>query len=119
MTAQNQTSILNNLLHTLIRGTIPFFIGASLMAGGIILLTLPIPGWKLIFGLPAVQLGIVFLILAFDDITKRRLHPDNYSILICPECGYQNIIHNKAVQKYCSNCRKLMKPKIKGETNSS
>jgi hypothetical protein len=80
--------------------------------GGIWILTLPLPGWKLIIGLPAAQLGIVVLMFAFDDITKKHLHPQNYKVLICPYCDNENLIRQKKKKTYCSQCSKLIKNPI-------
>ena len=39
-------------------------LASTLFLGGILLLSLHLPGWSLILGLPAVQIGIVFLIFS-------------------------------------------------------
>jgi hypothetical protein len=45
----------------------------SILSGGIALLTLRIAGWSIIFGLPMVVIGIVFLIYTYDEIVSSKL----------------------------------------------
>lgn len=100
---------LYDILHLVFRSTVPLVSGITLLLGGIWLLTLPLPGWKLIIGLPAAQLGIVLLMFAFDDITKKHLHPENFEILICPFCSHENLIHRETRETSCGNCQKPLK----------
>ena len=93
-------------IYMVLRSLIPFFIGIILMICGVWLLTLPLPGWKLILGLPSVQIGIVILIFVFDDLTKRSLHPTHYTTINCPLCGYENLIFDDASSGCCTNCGK-------------
>lgn len=43
-----------------------------LLAGGLVLLALKIPGWSLIFGLPITIFGTVFLIYTYDTIASKK-----------------------------------------------
>lgn len=97
------------ILQLIFRSVVPLVSGMTLLLGGIWLLTLPLPGWKLILGLPAAQLGIVLLMFAFDDITKKHLHPENFEILICPYCAHQNLVLRETRETYCGNCQKKIK----------
>lgn len=40
----------------------------SLFLGGIYILTLQIPFWSLLLGIPATQLGIYLIIILFDEL---------------------------------------------------
>jgi hypothetical protein len=97
---------LYDYIQLIFRGTIPLFSGTVLLAGGIWLLTLPLPGWKLVLGLPAAQLGIIVLMFAFDDITKKQLHPENFKVVICPFCSHENLVHKEIKLTYCGKCQK-------------
>lgn len=44
-----------------------------LLLGGLWLLTLRLAGWSIIFGLPMVILGIVFVIYAYDDAVSGKV----------------------------------------------
>ena len=50
-------------------------VSLSLLAGGIIMLALRISGWSIIFGLPMVVFGAVFIIYTYDEVLSR--HPDS------------------------------------------
>lgn len=95
----------------LMRSLVPSVVGLVLLIGGVWLLTLPLPGWKLILGIPAAQMGIVVLMYAFDDITKKRLHPDHLQSLICPFCSFNNLIQPGTKTIHCGRCmKKITRP---------
>lgn len=48
-------------------------VSCILFIGGIALLALRIPFWSLLLGIPAVQIGIVFLIFAFDKLSQEAI----------------------------------------------
>jgi hypothetical protein len=41
------------------------------LATGLTLLYLAIPGWSLIFGIPSIVFGMVFLLYAYDEISSQ------------------------------------------------
>ena len=51
---------------------IKVFVPGILLVGGLVLLALKIAGWSIVFGLPMVIFGVVFLIYTYDDICSRR-----------------------------------------------
>lgn len=61
------------VVRLIFRGLIPII----LLSGGLILLTLKIPGWSLIFGLPITIIGTVFLIYTYDYFVNRKFGEDN------------------------------------------
>ncbi len=58
------------------------FIACTLFIGGIILFIQKVPFWSVFLGIPAIQLGIVFLIFTFeksstegiDDEETKEIH---------------------------------------------
>ncbi len=106
------THNLYELIQLSSKSFIPFFIGIALFFGGLWTLSLDLPGWKLIIGLPAAQLGIVVLMFAFDKTTKKHLHPDNHEILICPFCNQENLIGPRQKQTQCTECQKIIKKPV-------
>lgn len=86
-----------------------FFISAILFLGGIALLALRIPGWSLFLGLPATQLGIIFLIFTFDEFARKKVGPESIHTIPCSLCG------KPLVAPYWQNkiiCKKCQKKKI-------
>lgn len=90
----------------LLRGAVSFFIGATLLVGGILMLTLDLPGWKLIIGLPTVQFGIVVLMYAFDEVTKKHSQFSDHQTVICPYCGFNNLTKQSQGKVHCGSCTK-------------
>ena len=62
--------------------TLMTLVSLVLFIGGILLLISGIKFWSLFLGIPATQTGIVFLILAFEKLTKdtfeENLKPPAY-----------------------------------------
>lgn len=46
----------------------------ALLIGGLFLLFLNLAGWSIIFGIPMVVIGVVFLIYSYDELVTRRIH---------------------------------------------
>lgn len=51
-------------------------VSVLLFLGGIILLLAHLSVWSYILGIPATQIGIVFLILTFEKLSSRSLDDD-------------------------------------------
>jgi drug/metabolite transporter (DMT)-like permease len=46
----------------------------ALLVGGLFLLFLNLAGWSIIFGIPMVVIGVVFLIYTYDELVTKRIH---------------------------------------------
>lgn len=53
----------------IIKAVIPL----SLLFGGLWLLTLKLAGWSIIFGLPMIVMGVVFLIYSYDEVVSGKI----------------------------------------------
>lgn len=92
------------------------FLSLVLFAGGVALLALRLPGWSLLFGLPATQIGIIFLILTFDDVFKKRLDPRELILKKCRLCQNPTaIIQNHENSAVCAECRERIIDQLKGK----
>ena len=91
------------------------FLSLVLFAGGIALLALRIPGWGLFLGLPAVQIGLVFLIFTFDDIARGKVGPDSLKMISCSVCGKPTLAPYWQKEKICQACQKKLVQKLKEE----
>jgi len=113
--AQNK---LKTILTTFITKTIrSLLISTGLFIGGIILLALRIPGWSIIFGLPAVQIGIIFLIFTFDDLARNKVGPNSYHLLNCSVCGKPILAPSWQKERICGACQKKIAKKPKEENS--
>lgn len=81
----------------------------SLFFGGITLLALRIPGWSLFLGLPATQIGIVFLIFTFDEVAKKKVGPDSLKIIYCSVCGEPTVTPIGQKEDICEECQKKIR----------
>lgn len=61
------------IISVLLRTLIPL----ALLIGGLFLLFLDLPGWSVIFGIPTVVIGVVFLVYSYDDLVSKRIGGDN------------------------------------------
>lgn len=76
----NKSNGLRSLFYkgALVRFVVQAILGVALLAGGIIMLALKLPGWSIIFGIPMVVISSVFIIYTYDDALSRRFeHSDN------------------------------------------
>lgn len=87
-----------------------------LFAGGVWLLSLRIPGWSLILGLPAIQIGIVFVIFSIDNSSKETFDLSKYHIVKCDICGDPTAAPLGEIHELCPSCRTK---KIKSESSPS
>ena len=51
----------------------------GLLAGGLVLLTSKIAGWSIIFGLPMVVIGVIFLVYSYDECVSGKFKHDTDS----------------------------------------
>lgn len=76
-----------------------------LLVGGVWLLSLRIPGWSLILGLPAVQLGIVLIVFSFDWAIRKKYDLSKLHIVKCEICGDPTAAPLGEVHELCPRCR--------------
>lgn len=94
------------LISVLTRDVGRLLLSLCLFAGGIVLLALRIPGWSLILGLPAVQIGIVFLIFTFDGLAQNKVGPRSLHIISCSVCRKATLTPYWQEEKICGECQK-------------
>lgn len=86
----------------------------GLFLGGIILLALRIPFWSLFLGLPSIQIGIVFIIFAFDKLSQKEIDEELTEIhqVPCALCGEPTFTRGPEVRGICSGCDKKLLGKM-------
>lgn len=96
--------------------TLPsLFLALALFVGGIALLALHIPGWSLILGIPATQIGLVFLIFTFDKIARSKVGPDGLHVIHCSICKKPLAVPLGEKEKICEECQQKITKKLKEE----
>ncbi len=110
------TSSAKQLFLIFVTKTVPAIIlSLILFLGGIWILTLRIPGWSLFLGLPAAQIGIIFLIFTFDEIIRGKVGRDSLHLLSCSVCGKPTLAASWRKEKICGECARKMAKKTKTE----
>lgn len=99
-----ELALKRQFLNFLIQQLPQLLISSSLFVGGLILLFLRIPGWSLIIGLPAVQIGLVFLIFSYDRFTNKKVGIGSLYSLECQECGKSFLSFQQDQEKICPFC---------------
>lgn len=85
------------------RGVIPIV----LVLSGVALLALRLAGWSVIFGLPLVVFGVVFLIYTYDEIVSKNFETFPKKLVKCKVCGKPTPILSGAdpAKAVCYSCQ--------------
>ena len=98
---------MNNRVDYLIKLIARIIIPIIMFIGGIIILSLHLPGWSIILGLPVSMFGIVFIIYTYDEvITKNVVNKEKY-LERCPICKKVYSVDKIGGTEdfICENCR--------------
>lgn len=95
-----------NHLRSLVRDSARYLSPLVLFVGGVWLLSLRIPFWSLFLGIAATQVGIVLLILSFDNSEKSVFGQDRFHIIQCEVCGDPMAVLQQYTTGICATCRK-------------
>ena len=82
MLVQKEIDRLEKIIKLIFRGLLP----VVLLLSGIVLLSLRIAGWSIIFGLPMVVIGVVFLIYTYDEVVSKKT-VQTRQVYTCSICG--------------------------------
>ena len=93
-----------HFLRLFYRGLLPIV----LLGSGMALLFLHLPGWSLIFGLPMIVIGSVFLIDTYDDLIQKTVDPYSKEVVDCVSCGEPTpkIAGLSEKHTFCASCKK-------------
>ncbi len=89
----------------MMRATARYTISLLLFAGGVWTFTLRIPVWSLLLGVPAIQVGIMLLIVSFDQAAERTAGLKQYHIVSCEVCGNPTAAPIGETHEKCPDCR--------------
>ncbi len=94
-----------------------FLLAVILFLGGIWVLSLRIPGWSLILGLPSVQVGLIFMIFTFDKLAHDALdnYLNNQQEVDCSVCGKKTATPIFIDGALCPPCRRKKRKKSEKE----
>lgn len=71
-------------------------------------MVLRIPFWSLFLGLPSVQIGIIFIIFTFDELSQKESENELAGVrqIPCTLCGKPTFIRGVETQGTCGECDK-------------
>ncbi|QQS39308.1 hypothetical protein IPM62_01715 [Candidatus Woesebacteria bacterium] len=100
---ESQENSPQNIISSIYRGLIPIII----LIGGITLLSLNLPGWSTIIGLPTTIIGAVLLIYEYDNFVTKKVVLPNEEKVRCDRCGrltrpsINRTLHDGVLCPYC------------------
>ncbi len=81
-------------------------ISLGLLFGGVAILRTGIPFWSLLYGLPAVFLGMILTVLSFNEITKNTVYKlDTYHQIPCKVCKKMTLVPELIESAVCPDCQ--------------
>ncbi len=84
-------------------------ISLGLLFGGAAILRTQIPFWSLLYGIPAVFLGIVTSLISFNEIAKNRdAKSTEYHYLLCRVCDRRTLVPLLTASTVCPDCQYKM-----------
>ncbi|TEU01694.1 hypothetical protein E3I18_02520 [Candidatus Woesebacteria bacterium] len=104
---------LEEAIKLLFRGIIPIVF----LAAGVVILTLRMPGWSLLLGLPLTIFGTVFLIYTYDEVVRKTFIPILPEVTKCSVCDKPTPISPGTDPEdiVCTSCKRKIKEGIKKE----
>lgn len=100
---------MKSFLIRLVQNSGLIIISLGLMYGGIAILRTQIPFWSLLYGIPAVFLGIIMSLISFNEIAKNgSAKSTEYHKVSCRVCGNQTLVPMLAESAVCSDCQYKM-----------
>lgn len=88
-------------------------ISLGLLYGGVAIIRTQIPFWSLLYGLPAVFLGISMSLISFNEIAKNRTaKATEYHQIPCKVCGKMTLAPMLVESIVCADCQYKMALKL-------
>jgi hypothetical protein len=97
---------MNNLFYRIFQSIGLIIISLGLLFGGVAILRTQIPFWSLVYGLPAVSLGICITMISFNEIIKNRtVKGSEYHLIACKVCQKQTLAPFLIETVVCPDCQ--------------
>ncbi|MEK7165658.1 MAG: hypothetical protein AAB874_02525 [Patescibacteria group bacterium] len=98
-----------NLIYRLFQNSALIVVSLGLLFGGVAILQTRIPFWSLVYGIPAIFLGIVMSVISFNEVSKSRIaRSTEYHEISCRVCGKQTLMPMLTESTVCSDCQYKM-----------
>ena len=98
---------MNNRIDYLIKLVARIIMPIIMLIGGIILLSLHLPGWSIILGLPVSIFGVIFMIYTYDEVITKSVVNKEKDLKMCPICKkvYPVGKNGRTEDFICNDCR--------------
>lgn len=104
---------MKNLIYRIFQNSGLVIISLGLLFGGVAILNTQIPFWSLVYGIPAVFLGIVISIITFNELAKSHwTAAAEYHQIPCRICHKMTLVPMLVESTVCSDCQYKMAMKL-------
>ena len=88
-------------------------VSLGLLFGGVEIIKTQVPFWSLVYGLPAVFLGIILSLITFNELAQNRTaKTTEYHQIACKVCGKMSLVPMLTAAAVCSDCQYKMAVKL-------
>lgn len=109
----NNVEAMRNLLYRVFQNIGLIVISLGLLYGGVAILQTGIPFWSLVYGIPAVFLGIVMSLITFNEVARNRIaKASEYHQIPCRVCGKMSLAPMLIESVVCPDCQYKMAVKL-------
>ena len=100
---------MKNTLYRIFQNSGLIIVSLGLLYGGVRILQTQIPFWSLLYGIPAVSLGIAMTVISFNEIAKNRTaRATEYHQIPCKVCNKMTLAPMLIDEVVCPNCQYKM-----------
>lgn len=104
---------MKNLIYRIFQNIGLLITSFGLLYGGIAIFNTDIPFWSLVYGIPAVSLGIVLSLITFNEVAKNSTAKSTeYHLILCKVCHKETLAPMLIESIVCPNCQYKMAVKL-------
>ena len=104
---------MKNIVYRLFQNTGLIIISLGLLYGGVAIIKSEIPFWNLVYGLPAISMGILMALVTFNELTKNQTaKASEYHLIACAICKKETLAPLLIERVTCTDCQYKMAVKL-------
>ncbi len=104
---------MKNIIYRIFQNIGLIVISLGLLYGGVAIVKSEIPFWNLVYGLPAISMGILMTLVTFNELTKNQTAKANeYHLIPCAICKKETLTPLLIERVTCADCQYKMAVKL-------